>query len=295
MYNTFLKCSSDAPIAVSGRLSDKHGHVAEPSFPRFLGLPLDVRLLVYEDYLWDEPYFVDSEDSEGNPEYFPHLTPNLCLVSHQIRNEVWRFVLSKSEIKLAGDPIRHFLAFLKTLPVDIGFASIHHLSLPVDAWYHYYKRSGSINWLGLHKIVEDAPVFRKEPFHLTTRYVNLRTIHLTFQLSVMTGQRLKSGSQRWGRRRWAHRSAEELISDYRLGRIFECKKLHTVDIVGVSYDPFLVLEPGVPCIEETLQGTMGDLQQWMNEGFQENEQDVKVHVSVRPGGPHRTDSRGRIV
>jgi hypothetical protein len=269
-------CVDDGFLALSTAIDDYVKDMNPcASFHKFLDLPVEIRNIVYAMHIWenlnnehfmnrhlfqDENY--DSKrvsvhrswswpimdlyrnDKAPNTSAFPSFMPGICLTSHQVRQEIARFMLGTALVGIwEANLVSWSATFLETLPVEFGFGAVHNL---VDG-----------------RCLKDFEGHNSNTFiDLMIRCPNVRRVAMKFTLSIMAVRDPTSGQK-------TPRSLEELLDGIGLRPLLECKQLRQIELVGV----------GGSNDDQKYLTKLYDIGRWMKRGFEA--QDMKVEIRVQ--------------
>jgi hypothetical protein len=230
-----------------------------PTFPKFLGLPQELRLIIWDLAIRGQPYLApdgklkhylddtveirEHVKTRDNPER-PRFLPPICSVSRGTMEEGVAVLIEGSKFMVASIHDNTFLrAFLNAAP--------GRLQLCRNLSFDYFSRFPS----GYEKNAD---------LELAAACSGLRTIKLTFHYEPIT-LLVAEGAYEDSLTRQPC-SAESLFTKFRLNRLLACDMLKTIILEHTSYHS----AAGV----EALEG-LGDL---MSQQFAMKDRSQKVNI-----------------
>lgn len=217
--------------------------------------------------VWEYPDLLitcDNEDSEIFPDPKIGRTPR-----------GWMHALALTDRAMLGEVTVHMLTH--TIRYDLKYIRFNH-DFKIAAWFHKFLESipggdntvQYLNFPHMHWFNNfiGLPAPTNPSLELMAACRNLRMVDMTFHSSVMQkGWDVELEIDLGGL------TAQELVDKFRLGPIFECKKLEEVYFDGIYKfgGDSAHLDPLV------------DLAKWIITGFRDRDQKVQVEVGRRCG------------
>jgi hypothetical protein len=258
--------------------------VRQPKFHRFMDLPVEIRLLVYEEYFSNDTKSLTCEEwmssnkenppvkiSTWNPRlrFSAPFLPSLCIVSHTLRDEVIPLLLNTLRFRVYSDgDIKHFLRKMDLCP---------SLPIPQNIWKLSFIGVSGVDLLVRRKAQRDlvreaALESNRTRCQLIARCPNLRKLGLKFRapLERMTGTLPYF--------RYRSVPIDEFLEGFDLWSILRLGNLQRLRITGIAR--MMGREVTGNHGHTTLQG-VADLAQKIKDGFNEKKQNVAVHVCLQ--------------
>ena len=278
----------DLTAAIEGYTSER-----SPRFDSFLQLPRELRNIIYDHYIREEPYFPRKGAVDGNarvwkgpytwpnfcvspgfsntPPAFPTWAPNIFGTSHQVRSEAVEIFLSGalSVVIKHYNTAQKFATFLDSFPTSKPFELIRVLRLP-----NIHKMEHGVQWE--LNATGKAPTSPNGYMYLVSKCPNLRRIDMTFHASVITAPVHPERTR-------VPRNLSKFIDKFELRMLLGCEKLEELLLDGIlPYSGF-----SYPLDEGVCMKTLRDFGLWVKRRFakkgRKTGREVKVWVDYRWG------------
>ncbi|KAF2105556.1 hypothetical protein BDV96DRAFT_608128 [Lophiotrema nucula] len=255
-------------------------HALDPPDPsRFLGIPRELRDLIYKEHLiatnkWGEDFCLNEKSrllDRGT--MLPHFLPSIGRVNRQVRSEVTEVILracSDMVVQTEGSYIEFIIKWLETYENVNSFDWIKRLCVPT--MYHMNR-----------------DMYKHNPtMHFIMRCSKLRRLSLTFHASATT-----IGDPNTPIHRMTRRPLNEFMDYYDLHHILGCECLEELRLDGIlpskpskRVEIFSVYTPihrnARRNDEDTLE-TLVQFGRWAKDSFAKKRQTVVVHIQKRRG------------